>query len=125
MQSPANKDLVTIRTAQFDGEVALGNLGAAETLDFSTGAFQYGTLDQNCAITVNTGSFPGMGRYQLRLINNGTFTVTWAGTGYSASRWIGATSAPAVNTATNGETIITFFWNTTNATQVLGRVGAV
>ena len=120
LQEPAVLDVTTIRTAQFT-PLELGNLGAAKTLDWSLAAFQHGTLDQPCVITIN--AFPGVGRYQLHLANVGGFGVTWAGTAYSASRWINASAAPPVNTAVGGETIVTFYYDGTNATQILGRVG--
>jgi hypothetical protein len=121
LQEPAVLDLTTVRTAQFT-PLELGNLGAAKTLDWSLAAFQHGTLDQSCVITIN--AFPGVGRYQLHLANVGGFAVTWAGTAYSAARWINASAPPAVNTAVGGETIITFFWDGVSACQVLGKVGA-
>lgn len=114
-----NQDVLKVKVLGYNSEISLGSLGATETIDWTQGAFQAGVLDQNCVITIN--SFPAVGRYQLRLINNGGFTVTWAGSAYSASEWVGSTSAPSVNLAVNGETIITFFANSTaTASQAIG-----
>jgi hypothetical protein len=104
-------------------EYDAGNSGTAITINWTNGINQKVTLTGNATITLSTPTYPG--RYQLRLIQNGAnaYTVTWAGTPYSASRWLGAADAPAVNTSNTGETLITFSFDGTNFTQTLAKIG--
>jgi len=117
-----NQDIVNVKDVTWNQEYDNGNLGATFTIDWTKGNFQTGTLTSNLVLTVN--SFPGVGRYSFRLVQNGSnaYTVTFAGTAYNASRWIGSSSAPSINTATAGETVILFIYDGTNATQGLGQI---
>lgn len=79
-----------------DATHALGNLGAAETIDWDNGGHQSGTLDQNCTITVPApaSGFPVGPCYKLYLTEGGAgaFTMTWAG---ATITWAGGVSPPA------------------------------
>ena len=112
-------------TASFEEEFANGNLGATPTIVWANGQKQKGTLNAGAAIAFDfTGV--GIGHYQLRLIQDATGgrTVSW-GTGTPGSgRWLGSASAPAINAAATGETIVSIFWDGTNATGSLAKVGA-
>lgn len=120
----ADNDLVTIKTATFNAEYNCGNSSTAITVTWTNGQNQKVTLTANTTITLS--SPPGVGHYQLRIIqdSNGTRTVAWAGTGYSSSRWGGSASAPAVQTGNAKETIVNFFYDGTNYTQTMFFVGA-
>lgn len=126
MQNPAlgNTDLSGVKTVKFSGEYDNGNSGTAVTVTLANAQKQKLKLTGNVTITV---SFTGaaVGNYQLRLIQDGTGSRTVAWSGLSASRWLGAASAPAVNSAANGETIVSIYYDGTNATQSLAKVGAV
>lgn len=126
MQSPAlgNTAITGVKTVNFNGEYDNGNSGTTKTVTLTNGQKQKLTLNGNVALTVSFTS-AAVGTYQLRLIQDATGgrTVTW--TGLSASRWLGATSAPAINAASNGETIVSIFYDGTNAAQSLAKVGAV
>lgn len=104
-------------------EYDAGNSGSAKTIDWTNSCYQKLTLTANCAITLSTP--PEIGRYQLTLIQDGAnaYTVTWAGTNYSASRWGGAVAAPTVNTINNGETIVSFYFNGTSYAQFMTLLG--
>ena len=119
-----NSSLTGIKTLKFNGEYDNGNSGTAVTVTLANAQKQKLTLTGNVTITV---SFTGaaVGNYQLRLIQDGTGSRTVAWSGLSGSRWLGATSAPAVNSAASGETIVSIFYDGTNATQSLAKVGAV
>lgn len=113
-------NLATITFAQ---EVDNGASGAVAQIDFNTGQKQRLTIDENCTVTILPP--PGVGHFQLRLIQDsaGGHAVTFAG--ISASRWLGSPVAPAINTAANGETIVSLYWDGTNYTQSLAKVGAL
>jgi hypothetical protein len=94
------------------------------TITLTNGNRQKITLTANTTIDVVLTSAP-IGNYQLRIIQDGTGsrTVTW-GTNISATRWLGTATAPTVNSAANGETIVSFYYDGTNLTQALSKVGA-
>ena len=104
-------------------EYDAGNSGSSKTIDWANGGYQKLTLTANCDITLSTP--PEVGRYQLRLIQNGAnaYTVTWAGSNYSASRWGGAAAAPTVNTINNGESIVSFYFDGTSYAQFMTLLG--
>lgn len=120
-----NADWTGAKLLGFYAEYDNGNSGTSKTLTMTNGMKQKLTLTGNVALTVSWTSAP-VGHYQIRLIQDatGSRTVTYTA-GLSASRWLGATSAPSHNTAANGETIISIYYDGTNATQTLAKVGAV
>lgn len=125
LQSPAlgNTDASGIKTLKFNGEYNNGNSGTAKTVTLANGQKQKITLTDNATITIDfTGA--AVTTYQLRLIQDsgGGNTVTWSG--LSASRWLGASTTPAINTDGNGETIVSIFYDGTNAVQSCVKVGA-
>lgn len=73
--------------------VALGNMGSTETIDFSTGNIQYGTLDANCTITLSNPAEGGLYTIFLKQDATGSRTVTWA----TSISWAGG-SAPTLTT---------------------------
>lgn len=119
-----NNNLIDIKTASFNVEYDNGNSGAADTVTFSNGQKQKITLTANTTLTITAPAAGDVGNYQLRLIQNaaGGSTVTWSG--LSASRWLSSATAPAINAASNGETIISLFWDGANFTQSASNVGA-
>lgn len=125
MQSPAlgNTNITGVKAVVFQGEYDNGGSGTTKTITLANGQKQKLTLTGNCTITVDfTGA--SVSTYQLRLIQDGSGlrTVTWSG--LSSSRWLGASGAPAINNAAGGETIVSIFYNGTNAVQSLAKVGA-
>lgn len=121
-----NTAISGIKSAAFNGEYNAGT-GTSITPDFANGQKQYCTLGASTTtITLNTGSFPGVGHYQLRIIQPATaVSVTWAGTAYSAGRWLNDADANDINSANNGETILSIYWNGTAAYLTAAKVGAV
>lgn len=112
-------------TVSFEEEYDNGNLGATPTIAWANGQKQKGTLNAGATIAFDfTGV--GVGHYQLRLIQNGTggFAVTWGTATPGTTRWLAIASAPALNAAAGGETIVTIFWDGTNATGSAAKVGA-
>jgi hypothetical protein len=103
-----NNDVVGVKTVTYSGEYDNGDAGAAKTITLTNGQKQKVTLSAATTLTIDaTGA--ATGHYQLRLIQNATggWAVTWSG--ISATRWLGSATAPAVNLAANGETIVTIF----------------
>lgn len=118
-----NQPLTGVLVLGFSTEIDNGNSGAAKTITLGLGARQKITLTTSCTLTVDaTGAAPG--DYVLRIINGGTYTVTWAGS-VSASRWLDAASAPAVRIGAGLETLVTMSWNGTSMVQRMEHVGAV
>jgi len=126
LTSPAlgDSNITGVKAVAFTAEFDNGNSGVADTVKLAAGQKQKITLTGNCTITISTTGAT-VGAYQLRLIQDATGgrTVTWSG--LTATRWLGATSAPAINAAVNGETIITMYFDGTNITQSASKVGAV
>jgi trimeric autotransporter adhesin len=120
-----NSPISGIKWAAFNGEYNAGS-GTAITPDFANGQKQYCTMGSGTTtVTLNTGSFPGVGHFQLRIIQYSTAgALAFAGTAYSASRWLNDADANDVNSANNGESILSLYWNGTNAYLSMGKVGA-
>jgi hypothetical protein len=109
----------------FGAEYNNGNSGAAITVTLANGQKQKLTLTANTTVTVAAGTGLLVGNYQLRLIQDATGGRTLAWSGLSASRWLGSAAAPAINAAVNGETMVSIYYDGTNFTQSLAKVGAV
>lgn len=103
----------------FTEEVNAGDSGASKTVNFATGQKQTLKLTANTTITF---SFPGVGNYQLRLVQDATGgrTAAIAGT----VKVVGAPTLPPINTVANGETFVTIFWNGSTAYLAVARVDA-
>lgn len=101
--------------SQFDA----GNSGTSVTVDFANGQKQRLTLTGNATVTL---SFPGVGNYQILLVQDGTGnrTVTWSG----VTRWVGSASAPTINTAANSSTVVSIYYDGTNVWLGATRVNA-
>lgn len=106
------------RIAEYDN----GNSGAAKSIDWANGAQQKVTLNSNTTITIGTPTYAG--HYQLRLIQDATGSRTVAWSGLTATRWLGSAAAPAINSAANGETLVTLYYSGSTITQSLSKVGA-
>lgn len=95
-----------------------GNSGAALSIDWTDGVNQQLTLTANTTLTLGDGVTPGW--YQLKIIQDGTGgrTITWAGTNYSASRWIGNGSAPVLSPVIAAVEMVALFWDGTQWFQI-------
>lgn len=102
-----------------------GSLGATPAITWTNGQKQKGTLTANATLTMVFTNAP-IGHYQLRLIQDGTggWTITWSTGTPGTTRWLNLASAPTINGAISGETIITLYWDGTNATGSCAKVGA-
>jgi hypothetical protein len=82
---------VTVDYAGFNAEIQIagtGTLGAAASVNFASGAAQYGTLDDDTVLALlipeqGEPAAPIPGRYQLRLTHgaSGPFTPSFTGPG--------------------------------------------
>lgn len=119
-----NTAVTNAKTVGFDSELNKGTSGSSLTLTLADAQKQRVTLSANTTLTVSFTGAP-TSTYQIRLIQDatGSRTVTWSG--LTSTRWGGSTTAPSVNSAANGETIVNIFWNGTVATQTMFKVGAV
>ena len=122
-QSLSNKSLIdpSVRTrVTFHEERLLGNIGGAQTINFSTFQKARGILNANANLSF---SFPGVSNYQLILQQDsaGGRAVTINGVSY----WVGATSQPAINTAPNGRTIVSLYYDGAALTCGVVKLNAV
>jgi len=103
-----NNDIIECQTVGFYQEYDNGNSGTADTITLTNGMKQKSTLTGNATLTITATSAP-TGHYQLRLIQDATGgrSVTWSG--ISSTQWLGSSTAPAINTAANGQTIVNIF----------------
>lgn len=85
--------------------VALGNLGTTETIDFSAGVYQEGTLDDNVTIT-HSNEVTGR-KITLVLAYDGTAqrTITWS----DVDKWAGG-SAPDAPSAAGEVLVVTMIY---------------
>jgi hypothetical protein len=94
---------------------------AATTVDFSLGQKAHLTLQASTTISC---TFPGIGNYQILMIQDGTGnrTITW-GAGL-APLYVGSASAPAINLAANTITLVSIYWSSANAFIAVSKVNA-
>lgn len=107
-------------------EVSNGNSGSSKTISWASGQVQSITLNQNTTLTFDFSLCP-VGRYQLRIIQDGTGgrTVTWSTSTPGTTKWLNSVGAPALNGAISGESIAVFFWDGTNCYGSIGRVNVL
>lgn len=119
-----NYRLFELKTATFNSEFDAGNSGTSKTINWADGQFQKLTLTGNVAITFNWAGC-GVGRYQLKLIQDatGSRTVAWSTGTPGSNRWLESAAAPAHKATANSETIVTVYYDGTNAYGSMGKVG--
>jgi hypothetical protein len=117
----SNRDIAKFKNLYAHAEYDNGNSGAADTINFANGQNQKSTLTGDAVLTINAA--PGVGHYQLRLIQDGTGGRVPTFVGISNSRWLNSASQPAFNTAANGETILTFYWDGSAYTIGMQKTG--
>ena len=120
--SLSNRDIAQFKNIYAFAEYDNGNSGAADSIDFANGQNQKSTLTGDAALTI--AAAPGVGHYQLRLIQDGTGGRVPTFIGVSSSRWLNSSTQPAFNTAAAGETILTFYWDGAKYTIGAQKVGA-
>jgi hypothetical protein len=121
--SLSNRDIAGVKVLGMFAEFDNGNSGAGpKTIDWSMGQDQKITLNAATPALVILPA-PAVGHYQLRLIQDAVGARAPTFTGIAASRWLNSTVQPTFNTAANGETIITLFWDGALFTQGSQKVG--
>jgi hypothetical protein len=102
-------DIEVNQHATFDAEYDNGNSSTADTIDWGNGNYQKSTLTDNCTFTFTAPD--GVGKFQLKLIQDGTGsrTVTFPGT----VKWESGT-APTLTTDADAIDIIVFYFDGTN-----------
>jgi hypothetical protein len=105
---------------EFDVGVSAGS----KIVDFATnGQKQKITLTATTpTLTISAPTLAG--HYQLRIVQDATGGRVPTFSGLSSTRWLGTATAPAVNAAANGETILNLYWDGTQFTQSMSKVGA-
>lgn len=105
--------------ARFNGEFNAGNSGTTVTLNFANGQKQRLTLTDNATITL---SFPGVGNYQVILVQDatGSRACTLSGVSY----WVGAASQPSINTTANARTLVSLYWDGSAITCGVAKLNA-
>ena len=106
--SLSNRDIAQFKNIYAFAEYDNGNSGSAKTIDFANGQNQKITLTGDAALTISPA--PGVGHYQLKVIQDATGGRVPTFIGVSGASWINSATQPAFNTATIGVTILTFFW---------------
>lgn len=88
-----------------------GNSATALSIDWANGQQQQFTLTGNATITLGDPTVPGW--YTLKILQDATGgrTLAWAGTHYSASRWINAGAAPTLSPVISAVEFVSLFWD--------------
>lgn len=109
----------TATVVKFTSEYDAGTSGTSKTIAFANGQKQKLTLSGNVTITL---SFPGPGNYQLKLVQDGTGsrTAVWNG----SVKYIGSTSSPEINKNSNGETLVSIYYDGSSYYIAASKVGA-
>ena len=117
-QLPASDSLVA-DTIVFPAQYDAGSSGAAKTIDFANGQKQKLLLTGNCTVSL---SFPGVGAFQIILTQDGTGnrSVTWSG----VTLYVDSPTAPEINTAAGGATLVSVFYDGANVWLGAGKVNA-
>ena len=117
-----DNDLVGIKTATFTGEYDALTSGAAVTIDFADGQNQ--TLELTANTTITLADPPGVGHYQLRLVQDttGGRTVTWSGIAETA--WLASATWPTINSDADGQTFVNLFWDGASWYGSAAKLGA-
>ena len=115
-------DTLRMKVINFAAEYDNGVSGVGKVVDFANGQKQKITLTGNATLVITAP--PGVGNYQLRIIQDATGGRLIAFTGISGSRWLGSVSQPDINIAPNGESIMSLYWDGANFVQSLIKVGA-
>jgi hypothetical protein len=123
-----NTAITEAKTVTFNSSVDASGTGTNSiTPDFSTGQKQVCTLGSGTTtITLNTANFPGVGHYQLMVYQPATpVAVSWAGTAYNSAYWLGSTGAHAINSAANGQSVLSIYFNGSVVVLSMSKLGAV
>lgn len=89
------------------------------TIDFTRGQKQFAQILTNTTLSF---AFPGIGNYQLVVAMGavGGFSVVLSGVAY----WIGAASQPALNTAPSGRSLVSLYWDGSQAYCSVAKINA-
>ena len=117
----SNRDIAKFKNLYAFAEYDNGNSGAADSINFANGQNQKSTLTADTTLTI--AAAPGVGHYQLRLIQDATGSRAVTFVGISSARWLNSASQPSFNTAAAGETILTFYWDGANYTMGMQKTG--
>lgn len=120
--SMANQNIIGTKVLTAYAEVDHGSSGAAKSISFSGGQFCKVTLNSNTVLTIKNP--PGVGHYQLRVLQDTTGGWSASFVNLSQTRWLGVASQPALNTAASGASLLTLYWDGAAWTQSLEKVGA-
>lgn len=104
----SNRDIYLVKNLNFFQEYDFGNSGAAKTVSWTPA--QNAKITLNADTTLYIKSPPGVGHYQLRMIQDGTGGRAVTVTNVGSSKWLNSAAQPSFNTAASGETILTFWW---------------
>jgi len=101
-----NNDITAVQNIDYDystGEViALGNLGATETIDFTAGTYQTGTLDS--AVTITHSNETSGRKVTLVLSYDGTAqrAITWS----DVDKWITNGGTAPTSPSASGQVLV-------------------
>lgn len=96
------------RAVFFRAPYSLTASSAATEVNFALGQKVHLTLSASTTVTC---AFPGVGNYQILLIQDGTGnrTVTWSAS--NNVQYVGSATAPAINLPANTMTMVSIYWS--------------
>jgi len=83
-----DNDLINNKTITYNAEVAHGDSGASETIDFENGQKHSVTVSENTTLTLAPPD-NGMGNFLIKILNGSAFTLEWATEGAENIYWAG------------------------------------
>jgi len=123
--SMANQNIIGVKRLTAFQEVDFGNSGAAMTISFSGGQYAKVTLNAaEAVLTIKSPASPGVGFYQLRIIQDGTGGRSASFVNLSQTNWLQSGNQPALNQAASGVSIVNLFYTGSGWNQSLQKVGA-
>ncbi len=117
-----NQALAGVKTLGFHAEYDNGSSGASKTITLANGGRQKLAISQSSPTLTISTTGAAVGEYVLRLVNGGSWSVSWSG--LSSSRWLGASSTPSIRSGSGAETYVFFYWDGNSLTQRMEKVGS-
>lgn len=120
----ANTAIDGIKRLTMYQELDAGVSGASKTIVMADAQNHKITMSANCALTLDwTGA--GIGKYQLKIVQDGVTARTITLTGVLTTNWANSTGQPPLNTVLGSETIWNFYHDGTKAIGGSSKIGAV
>lgn len=113
---------LNMNTVSFKEEYDNAGSGSSKVINFANGQKQKITITEDTVLTILNP--PGVGHYQLRLIQDATGGRAVSFTGLSGTRWLGSVNQPDLHMVSNGESILSIYFDGSQMIQSLAKIGA-